>query len=249
MSSFWSCGLQVRVVDGPNKGRTYPLDAPEMTVGRAKSGGDRAPGWILIFDETVSRIHADLRWDEALEAYVLVNRSDTNPTKVNDAIVTENVVLKQGDQIRVGNSVLDLQGADFRFGGMKPPVARSRPATSGLPNQPNLQFVNPLNDGEKQVNTKKSPRLVALTTRPKLQFTAVHGPDKGQIWPISGMSLALGGLAPAESDESKPPAPEEGVASTIKVEKFSIKRSSSRMSKFPRKAFCSPGESWRGPLK
>lgn len=206
--SFWSVGLQVRLVEGPGKGRTFPLDAAEMTVGRARTAGDRAPGWVLIYDDTVSRIQCDLRWEDDKEAYILINRSDTNPTKVNDVVVSD-VTLKPGDQIRMGNSVLDLQQADFRFGGMKPPAARpGRPAPSSVaiprPQDPALAFRNPSHDMEASKSTKKASRIVALTTRPKLQLACLSGSEQGQIWPITGMSLALGGsLAEADENEEK----------------------------------------------
>ena len=194
--SFWSVGLQFRVVEGPNKGRTYPLDAQEITIGRARAAGDRAPGWMLLMDETVSRIHAELRWLAEYEAYSLSNRSEINPTRVNDQIITD-LVLKAGDQVKVGNTVLDLQQADFRFAGLRPP--------SALAHRPNLQFCNPPPGQEERVPTHK-PRVVALTTRPELQLVCLAGMEQGCIWPISGTSIVFGGPPtpnPSEEDEEQ----------------------------------------------
>ena len=182
--------MQMRVVEGPNKGRTYPLDAKEITIGRSRNPGDRAPGWVLLYDETVSRIHADLRWSEEKQTFTLYNRSETNPTRVNDQIWPE-VDLKVGDQIKVGNSILDLQQADFRFGGMDPTHRALRPAiaSGGL----NLQMRTPGMDNESKTSTKKAQRVVSLTTRPKFHLEVLAGPDKGQKISITGLTIALGG--------------------------------------------------------
>jgi pSer/pThr/pTyr-binding forkhead associated (FHA) protein len=209
MSTFWSCGLQLRVVEGPNKGRTYPMDAPEMTLGRARSAGDRAPGWILLFDEAVSRIHADLTWNPKMERFVLTSRSETNKTFVNGKEVHE-AFLDAGDQIVVGKTQLDLQEADFRFGGSRPPSARHLTPSSAV--NPALIKQSSTNDGETRQNTKKAKRVVALTTRPKLQVRVLSGPANGELHPISGMLLGLGGTAEVDPEAVSRFKPDQFIA-------------------------------------
>lgn len=211
MADLWACGLQLRVVEGPNKGRTFPLDSPDMTIGRAKNEGDRAPGWVLLFDPAVSRVHADLLWDPKLERYVLKSKSDTNPVVVNGKPVME-AFLDAGDQIIVGQSQLDLQQADFRFGGSRPPSARH--INTSLNMDPAVVQGARLNDGEKLQSTKKASRKVALSVRPKLKLVGLAGPRQGKEIPITGNSLGVGGsLAPVTAPDSSEhnPTPDQHI--------------------------------------
>src|ERR1017187_7025473 len=98
---MWTCGLQVRVVEGAAKGKTYILDSPEVKIGRGEPGQVRLVGSVLIVDDTVSRVQAELRWNEQTQKFTLLNRSETNPTQVNDVEIQE-AELQPGDQIRMG---------------------------------------------------------------------------------------------------------------------------------------------------
>ena len=203
---MWTCGLQVRVVDGAAKGRTYPLDAPVMKVGRANPGQVRTVGSVLINDDTVSRVQAELHWNDESQSFFLTNRSETNPTQVNNVVVQE-VELQPGDQIRMGRCVLDLQKADFRFGGNPDIVPRARttaappsarPAAASLagavqlpPSPPNLQHARRDLDQEPDIAVKVS--RVSLTTRPPFVIEILAGEQRGQLVPIKGLTLALGG--------------------------------------------------------
>jgi pSer/pThr/pTyr-binding forkhead associated (FHA) protein len=199
-SSLWSCGYQVRISDGPDKGRTFPLDAVEVTVGRARHAGDRAPGWILLNDPKVSRIHLDLLWNEGKKTFQLCPKSETNHTFVNGAPLALGSVtdLKVGDLIRFGASEIDYQQADFRFGGVDPMAAtaltaqsrQNRAATTAVPS---LKAHDSRLDNEKSSSTKVAPRRAALTLRPNFELAIVQGPGKGKSLPITGMRLALGG--------------------------------------------------------
>ena len=85
------------------------LDAPIFNIGRAHEAGIKAAGWLLLDDGTVSRLQALLRWNDETGSYFLSNRSETNPTRVNELMVEGEQELKVGDRIRIGRCVLQLQ--------------------------------------------------------------------------------------------------------------------------------------------
>ena len=192
-STLWSCGYQIRVTEGANKGQTFPLDAEEVTAGQARHPADRAPGWILLSDPKVSRIHFDLRWVEKRSAFMLIHRSETNPTFVNgQALVLpppvdpkkkkdkkapepppSEVELRSGDVIRLGDTVLDVLRADFRYGG-DDPTNRARPKSLSLG----------LSPADKGVETKPTSGFVLDVDR---------GVDRGQRFELTGDDLILSG--------------------------------------------------------
>lgn len=204
--SYFSCGLQIRISEGPDKGRTFPLDTREVTIGRARTAGDRAPGWVLLNDPQISRIHADLVWNEEEKTYRLVHRSETNPTEVNGVEMKEAYV-KIGDTIRVGGTLLDLQQADFRFGGVAPErigqIQEARRAGLIGSNQA-LAFRDPMKEVEAHTSTTKANRKIALSTRPQLCLQVLSGEQQGQKLPLTGFQIQLGGSRPEELPEGDP---------------------------------------------
>lgn len=110
----WSCGLQFRIRTGPDRGSTYPIDSPVVKIGRARQPGDRQEGWIRVADDTVSRLHCELFWQEDRKSFRLLHRSTTNSTYVNGEIV-EDAELFDGDLLEIGSVALELQKADLRW--------------------------------------------------------------------------------------------------------------------------------------
>lgn len=110
----WSCGLQFRIRTGPDRGSTYPIDSPVLKIGRARMPGDRQEGWIRVADDTVSRLHCELFWQEDRKSFRLLHRSTTNSTYVNGEIV-EDAELFDGDLLEIGGVALELQKADLRW--------------------------------------------------------------------------------------------------------------------------------------
>lgn len=51
---------------------------------RHPAGAVRQVGWVHVRDETVSGLQAELVWQPESKKFRLVNRSNTNPTKVNE---------------------------------------------------------------------------------------------------------------------------------------------------------------------
>jgi hypothetical protein len=82
---------------GPNPGKIYPLEAPELIIGRDANNG------ISINDAEVSRKHAKLSLHGT--AYVLQDLGSTNGTFVNGQRVTSTQVLNAGDSISFGENI------------------------------------------------------------------------------------------------------------------------------------------------
>jgi pSer/pThr/pTyr-binding forkhead associated (FHA) protein len=81
------------------KGRSYAL-ADEITLGRA------AGCTVTLEDNYVSQLHARVsRRDGAVYAEDL---GSTNGTYVNGRKLTGAVLLKRGDQVRIGSTVLEV---------------------------------------------------------------------------------------------------------------------------------------------
>ncbi len=110
----WSCGLQFRVRSGGSRGVTFPIDSPVLKIGRARNPGERQPGWMRLSDDTVSRLHCELFWQEDRKCFRMLHRSATNSTYINGEIV-EDAELFDGDLLEMGSTVLELQKADLRW--------------------------------------------------------------------------------------------------------------------------------------
>ncbi len=107
-------GFSIKIIRGPGKDQIIPLDTRETIIGRARNPGDRAKGKILLHDETVSRLHAILRYHPDTKTFALIHKSETNLTYVNGEPIEE-ATLRPGDEILVGNTTLQLQQRDTRF--------------------------------------------------------------------------------------------------------------------------------------
>src|SRR4051794_15511127 len=97
------------VLQGPDKGRRFELpDAPAL-VGRESRA-------LPLSDNTVSRRHAELVPGE--DGWVLRDLGSSNGTYINGLRVTNRYILKLGDQIRVGRTLMVF--------GSQPGITRGR---------------------------------------------------------------------------------------------------------------------------
>src|SRR5439155_18667101 len=97
------------VLQGPDKGRRFELpDAPAL-VGRDSRQ-------LPLTDNTVSRRHAELMPMD--DSWVLRDLGSSNGTYINGQRVTNRYILKLGDQIRVGRTLMVF--------GAQPGVTRAR---------------------------------------------------------------------------------------------------------------------------
>jgi Nif-specific regulatory protein len=96
-----SSPARLEAVSGPLEGRTFPLTEDELSIGREPSNQ------ISLLDSLVSRRHCVIRRDG--EGFLIQDLDSRNSTFVNSLPVKERV-LADGDQIRVGKSILVFQG-------------------------------------------------------------------------------------------------------------------------------------------
>jgi pSer/pThr/pTyr-binding forkhead associated (FHA) protein len=83
---------------GPNTGKVYPLETPEIIIGRDATNN------IPINDAEVSRKHAKLILQSS--AYVIQDLGSTNGTFINGQRITASQVLKPGDKVTLGENIV-----------------------------------------------------------------------------------------------------------------------------------------------
>ncbi len=83
---------------GPTIGKVFPLEAPEITIGRESTNA------ISINDVEVSRKHA--RLELRGNAYVIQDLGSTNGTFINGQRVTGPQALNPGDSISLGEGIV-----------------------------------------------------------------------------------------------------------------------------------------------
>ena len=107
----WNSGFQLRVVEGRQKGLVVTLAEHTYVIGRAAQMGESAPEHIFFLEPTVSRTHAELKWNEKRKLYSIQHRSNTNPTLVEGTPVgkKESRNLVSGNEIRMGLLVLAFE--------------------------------------------------------------------------------------------------------------------------------------------
>ena len=104
---------------GPDKGKTFELEAGVTFIGRRDTPGSDEPAgslrWILT-DPAVSRTHARIDWD-GQGAPILIHLSSTNATLLDGRIVTgqsieDGPVLSSGSRLRMGQTTFEMQEAE-----------------------------------------------------------------------------------------------------------------------------------------
>ncbi|MBT9586817.1 FHA domain-containing protein [bacterium] len=104
-------GFQLRIVQGENQGQVLPLTEKSILMGRATTMGEAAAGFLFFYEATVSRQHAELRWDEKKRGYLLHQRSQTNKTLVDNQPVDPKApkLLTVGCKIQMGLLILSME--------------------------------------------------------------------------------------------------------------------------------------------
>jgi predicted component of type VI protein secretion system len=90
--------ITLTVLQGPDKGRRFELPDKPTLIGRESRA-------LPLTDQTTSRRHAELRVNDNGE-WILRDLGSANGTYVNGTRVDRPQMLKMGDQIRVGRSLL-----------------------------------------------------------------------------------------------------------------------------------------------
>jgi pSer/pThr/pTyr-binding forkhead associated (FHA) protein len=196
---MWSCGLQFRVRTGPDRGSTYPIDAPVLKIGRARVPGDRQEGWIRVADDTVSRLHCELFWQEDRKNFRLLHRSTTNSTYLNGEVV-EDAEIFDGDLLEVGSIALELQKADLRWSQADEKAVTEWPQReSGA--LPKTQDVGKIPGATVAPSTAAGAKL-AIGPKEPYQFVT----HDGQTYPLKESRIRFGcALDPEDDPESNEP--------------------------------------------
>ena len=83
---------------GPNPEQEFSLTPVEVTIGRSSTNV------VSIADPEVSRRHACIRWDDG--NYIIEDWASTNGTFVNDRRISGPTALYNGDEIRLGETII-----------------------------------------------------------------------------------------------------------------------------------------------
>lgn len=94
-------GVELVVIDGPDKGQRFPISKPLVRLGRS---GERDND-VALTDETVSRSHARLVYNPADQRFSVVNETPVNPTKLNGAVI-DTAAIRENDVIQLGATSL-----------------------------------------------------------------------------------------------------------------------------------------------
>lgn len=90
------------VTEGPLRGTTLPLGASAVLIGRA-------PSCTLVLDDDYSSSRHARVFPEG-DQWLVEDMGSTNGTFLDDQAVTDAVPVRAGAQIRIGQSVIELQG-------------------------------------------------------------------------------------------------------------------------------------------
>ncbi|RMI14447.1 FHA domain-containing protein FhaB/FipA [Cellulomonas triticagri] len=90
------------VTEGPLRGTTLPLGTSAVLIGRA-------PSCTLVLDDDYSSSRHARVFPEG-DQWLVEDMGSTNGTFLDDQPVTDAVPVRAGAQIRIGQSVLELQG-------------------------------------------------------------------------------------------------------------------------------------------
>lgn len=91
------------MLQGPDKGRTYETPTESAVIGRSSEQ-------IQLSDDSASRRHAEIRPDNG--SWLLVDLHSSNGTYLNGQRILGPTLLKHGDQIRVGSTLMVFGGQD-----------------------------------------------------------------------------------------------------------------------------------------
>jgi transcriptional regulator with GAF, ATPase, and Fis domain len=115
---------RLEAVSGPLQGRTFPLIEDEVSIGREPSNQ------ISLLDSLVSRRHCVIRRDG--QGFLIQDMDSRNSTFVNHVPVKERL-LADGDQIRIGKSILVFQGVLKELADDRAPLQIDSAPTPGGP--------------------------------------------------------------------------------------------------------------------
>lgn len=94
---------------GDYENSAVALSEEVVWIGRAIAGTPSTSTHLLFEDPSVSRVHGAFAWVPQYNSYAFHHRSQTNPTFVNNEVVTEPILLKAGDIVAFGHQKLRFE--------------------------------------------------------------------------------------------------------------------------------------------
>ncbi|MFM8269374.1 MAG: FHA domain-containing protein [Pseudomonadota bacterium] len=146
MSSESTFSARLVVIEGNDKGKTFPLNPGSIVVGRVKSD-------IIISDPRISREHVRLEFDPQNQKLFFNDLKSLNGCQINGTTLPAGE-LKDGDKIQIGNTILDCQmgfAVELTFNTRKEPVLKTE------------KFENP---SEEAPNSEKEPTPTVIKKPP-----------------------------------------------------------------------------------
>jgi pSer/pThr/pTyr-binding forkhead associated (FHA) protein len=95
------------ITSGEQRGEYLPLGRRINVIGRAEN----LPMQVL--DDMVSRKHLRIRYNEETNEHIAEDMNSKHGVLVNNRKITDSIVLKEGDQIRIGKTDLMFTDKDF----------------------------------------------------------------------------------------------------------------------------------------
>ncbi len=186
--TLWARGhfarARLRVIDGPRRGRVFPLTRRLTTLGQ---GGD------IPLPDTPKGVTL-----EALPAHgrYRLRASASAGVRVNDTAVQGEVWLSAGDRLQIGPHTL-------RFETLTPPPPRQRTAPSAAPRQTTLPDAPPRFVGQELFIPAPAPTPPAAPVfqpdggRVGTRLICLSGPYRGQSFSLSHAPATIGRVSTA----------------------------------------------------
>lgn len=86
------------VVSGAQQGLCLPLGNRASVIGRGEGSA------LQVEDPQASRKHVQIRFDQASNTFKVVDMKSANGTYLNGQRLTEEAALKEGDEVRIGDT-------------------------------------------------------------------------------------------------------------------------------------------------
>ncbi|MCW4029947.1 MAG: FHA domain-containing protein [Candidatus Bathyarchaeota archaeon] len=89
---------KIVIENGPDKGKEFLIDKPRLTIGRNPDNDI-----CLLYDQKISRFHAQILFDKSEGAYYYEDLNSTNGTTISTKwFKNDRVKMKHGDIILIG---------------------------------------------------------------------------------------------------------------------------------------------------
>lgn len=183
-------GAEARAVLKGEDGKVWiHLANRPIILGRSRGAGCDL---VLEADRQISRRHARIEWDGVASSYIIYDLQSTNGLFVNEARV-DNMVLRSGDRIRLGKTVLIFESL------VQPPAQEQTPIAEMVSARPPARLILHPDTAQEEVIPLPGEALIgrALTADISLQEADVsmrHAIIRwnGKEWQIEDVGSASG---------------------------------------------------------